>query len=80
MNNNALFFDYVEQRAYRLAFAALLDEEQPIELPDKIPYHQRLKDEKYAREHPRRFEASATETANGPVTDGGRRSSPEQPD
>lgn len=77
MSNNALFFDYVEQRAYRLAFAALLDEEQPIELPDKIPYHQKLKDENYANG---RFKAATVEEAPRPVADGGRCSGTQQLD
>lgn len=78
MNDSPLFHDYIEQRAYRLAFWALLAEEQPEELPDKIPHSQKLKDEKYVREHPRSFETRPTEAANGQIADGGRCSSPER--
>lgn len=78
MTNSPLFFDYIEQRAYRLAFWAMLAEEQSEELPDKIPYSQKLKDEKYVREHPRGFETRPIEAANGQITDGGRCSSPER--
>lgn len=78
MNDAPLFHDYVEQRAYRIAFWAMLAEEQNDELPDKIPYSQKLKDENYAREYPRRFEARQVEKTNGQVTDGGRRSSVER--
>lgn len=78
MNEHPLFFDYVEQRAYRLAFWALLESEQPEELPDKVCYHQKLKDENYVREYPRRPEADPAKAANGQNDDGGRRSSVER--
>lgn len=74
-----MFFDFIEQRAYRLAFWAMMEEEQSEELPDKVPYNQKLKDEQYVRQYQRRFEARPVETTDGQNPDGGRRSGVERP-
>lgn len=65
VNDSPLFFDYIEQRAYRLAFWAMIEEEQSEELPYKIPYSQKLKDEKYVRENARCFEAATLKKTVG---------------
>lgn len=78
MNN--LFGNYVELRAYRLAFWDMVELEQPEELEDKIPHTQKLKDENYARcqQLPRCAQANPVEKTAGQVDDGTRRSSPQQ--
>lgn len=61
-SNDPKFNSSATVRAYRRAFWALLEAEQPIELPNKIPHHIKFKRNITTYERIARYEA---ETPNG---------------